>query len=173
MLANRFSGQDVAGWWLSEKFDGVRAFWDGEVIRTRTWRAVAAPKWFTAQLPNGIALDGELWGGRGTFQLASELARFQRGNDSAWLQMRYAIFDAPTTDAVRVEQRIERAAELARGDFAFAVTHRVCTSGSDALAAMREIVSGGGEGCVVKRPGSCYAFERSSDWLKIKPPGVD
>jgi ATP-dependent DNA ligase len=87
--------------------------------------------------------------------------------------MRYAVFDAPTCDAVSVEQRIERAAELTRGDFAFAVTHRLCAGPSDALAAMREIVSGGGEGCVLRAPRSCYEFGRSGAWLKVKPVGVE
>jgi DNA ligase-1 len=172
MLANRFSGQDVAGWWLSEKFDGVRAFWDGEAIRTRSWRAVAAPKSFTAQLPRGIALDGELWSGRGTFQIASELSRFERAQDSAWLGMRFMAFDVPTCDAIPFEQRIAKLAVFAN-QIVQVVPVRRCESGQDAVAAMHEIVRGGGEGCVLKCPGHCYEFARSSAWLKVKPVGVE
>lgn len=173
MLANRWIGQPVSGWWLSEKFDGVRAFWDGRALRTRTWRAIDAPAWFTTSLPQGTALDGELWGGRGTVQIASELSRFQRATDAAWRGFRYMVFDAPTTDAVSDETRRSHLATIALGDFAQIVPHRKCLGVIDAYDSMTAIVAEGGEGLVLRRPGSFYEFGRSSAWLKVKPDHVD
>ena len=173
MLASRWTGQPVAGWWMSEKFDGVRAFWDGKALRTRTWRAILAPWWFTAGLPAGVALDGELWGGRGTFQTTSDLSRFDRSEDEAWQTMRLMVFDAPTTDAEPIETRVRLAEQLARGKSVDFVTQSRCADGAFAAAEMARIVRGGGEGIVLKRPGSCYEFGRSVDWLKVKPAHVD
>lgn len=171
----------MSGWWLAEKFDGIRAFWDGAALRTRTWRAIAAPAWFTTGLPEGVALDGELWGGRGTFQIASELSRFQRSEDPMWREMKFMVFDAPTTEAVPIEARMRRAAEwVSHSRFGQGSVQRIemvhqklCCGAQDAQNLMEEIVRDGGEGCVLRRPGSFYTFGRSVDWLKVKPEGMD
>ena len=172
MLAERFTSQPVAGWWLSEKFDGVRAFWDGSALRTRTWREIVAPAWFTAALPKGTALDGELWGGYGTFQTASELARFWRHDDPAWRQFRFKLFDVPTTDAVKFENRQANLAAFAN-EIVQPVAVRRCACAEDVRAELAAVVRAGGEGLVLKRSGSFYEFGRSCEWLKVTPLGVD
>ena len=58
---------DPTGWWLSEKLDGVRAYWDGTRLLSRTGIRYWAPDWFLAALPAELALDGEL--GPGDAQL--------------------------------------------------------------------------------------------------------
>jgi DNA ligase-1 len=65
LLAEAWHGaSDVAGWWLSEKLDGVRGYWTGRQFQSRQGNAFHAPDWFTAGLPP-VPLDGELWlGGR-------------------------------------------------------------------------------------------------------------
>jgi ATP-dependent DNA ligase len=52
------------GWWLSEKLDGVRAYWNGVEFCSRNGAVFAAPAFFTASLPKDTHLDGELWCGR-------------------------------------------------------------------------------------------------------------
>jgi hypothetical protein len=47
--------------WLSEKLDGVRAFWDGVRLYSKQGHVLHAPKWFSNFLPKNVALDGELW----------------------------------------------------------------------------------------------------------------
>ena len=42
---------DPRGWLISEKFDGVRAWWDGQVLRFRSGIVIEAPGWFSASLP--------------------------------------------------------------------------------------------------------------------------
>jgi DNA ligase-1 len=60
LLAERWdNAQDLAGWWLSEKLDGVRAYWDGQSLISRLGNRFHAPDWFLAGLP-AIPLDGEL-----------------------------------------------------------------------------------------------------------------
>ncbi len=173
MLANRWRSQNVGGWWLSEKLDGCRAFWDGESLRTRTWAMIAAPVSVTGTLPRGISLDGELWAGRGTFQRVSEAVRFGDTSDLRWVGVRYMIFDAPTTDDIPVEQRMETAERLATEAGAGWVAQRACAGAEDVTHALREVVAQGGEGLVLRRPGSAYDFRRSCAWLKVKPLGID
>lgn len=174
MLAQKFTGQDVAGWWCSEKLDGCRAFWDGANLRTReAWRVIDCPPELTAGLPRKIALDGELWGGYGTFQAVKVLVQTHRPLNAGWDTVRFMVFDAPTTAAIAVEDRWESACKLARGDRVQFVTQRKIRNGAEAMAAMQGVVALGGEGVVLRRPGHCYSFGRSSCWLKVKPLGID
>ena len=73
------------GWWASEKWDGIRALWDGEKMISRG-SGVGKPKvytyvpeWFKKVLPGGIPLDGEIWIGRGLFQKTSRLSTIKSG----------------------------------------------------------------------------------------------
>lgn len=52
LLANVYRpGMRLADYWVSEKYDGVRGYWDGHTLRTRGGETVAAPAWFTAGWP--------------------------------------------------------------------------------------------------------------------------
>jgi DNA ligase-1 len=174
MLANRWTGQPVGGWWLSEKLDGCRAFWDRECFRTKdSWLRIDAPKWLTDRMPRDRAMDGELWGGYGTFQAVRVLVQYQRAADEAWRGVRFMCFDAPTTDAIPVERRWLEARALAEEAGCGWVEQRRCIGAQDAQMSMERIVAAGGEGVVLRRPGHCYEFGRSSAWLKVKPAHVD
>ena len=45
---------------MSEKFDGIRAYWNGGKMYTRQGKEILVPDNFRMRLPP-IALDGELW----------------------------------------------------------------------------------------------------------------
>jgi DNA ligase-1 len=45
---------------MSEKFDGMRLFWDGAAFYSRQGKIVKVPEFITSQMPK-ISLDGELW----------------------------------------------------------------------------------------------------------------
>jgi DNA ligase-1 len=51
---------DPTGWWMTEKFDGMRLYWDSSQFFTQHGNVVQAPESLTSQLPK-IPLDGELW----------------------------------------------------------------------------------------------------------------
>ena len=77
--------QDLTGWLLSEKLDGVRAYWDGTRFLSRQGNPFHSPPWFTAELPN-IPLDGELWLGRKKFQRTVSIVRRQDGGEGLMLR---------------------------------------------------------------------------------------
>lgn len=47
--------------WMSEKYDGIRARWDGDKLHSREGTQIKAPKEFIDRLPKNVILDGELW----------------------------------------------------------------------------------------------------------------
>jgi DNA ligase-1 len=169
LLAERWDGvEDPTGWWMSEKLDGVRAYWDGSRLVSRLGNPFLAPDWFVAGLPT-TPLDGELWAGRKQFQRAVSIVRRQDRGE-LWREISFVVFDAPTLDAP-FEERLERCrALLPSGRLAHAAVHdhQVC-AGIEALRAeLARIEALGGEGLMLRRPGSRYVAGRSTTLLKVK-----
>ncbi len=171
LLASVFQNQgDISLYWVSEKLDGVRAYWDGRTLRFRSGQRVQAPAWFTAGFP-ARPLDGELWLGRGGFDRLSGIVRKQQPLDEEWRQVRYMVFelpDAPGTFSERVEgmRGIVRSAGL--GWLQAVEQFRV----ADRAALMRrmdEVVRAGGEGLMLHLADAPYGTGRGDVLLKVKP----
>lgn len=79
---------------MSEKLDGVRAYWDGKQLYFRSGRVINAPAWFTEKFP-AHPMDGELWMGRAQFERLSGAVRRQQANDDEWRQIQYCLFEYP------------------------------------------------------------------------------
>jgi DNA ligase 1 len=169
LLAERWDNvQDLTGWWMSEKLDGVRAYWDGKMFISRLGNQFHAPDWFHAQLP-AEPLDGELWVGRKQFQQTVSIVRRQDRSEQ-WKQVRFLVFDLPAMTEP-FEQRLERGQALlqaSRPPHAELHPHVVCT-GTEALRAeLARVEAQGGEGLMLRQPGSAYVVGRSSTLLKVK-----
>src|SRR5262249_6260234 len=102
---------DPTGWWLSEKLDGVRAYWDGKQLWSRLGNLFHAPDWFVKGLPDE-PLDGELWLDRKKFQRTVSIVRRQDKSD-LWKEVRYVVFDAPKLEK-GFEKRFEFVEEVLR-----------------------------------------------------------
>jgi DNA ligase-1 len=168
LLAHRWETQDPTGWWMSEKLDGVRAYWDGKQFISRLGNAYLAPDWFIEGLPD-FPLDGELFAGRGRFQHAVSVAR-RMDKGSGWKTLQYVIFDAPALSH-EFEQRIAHLEEHFGGnpwEHAKVLEHRVCTGHDDLKAELLRVEELGGEGLMLRRPGSRYVAGRSDTLLKVK-----
>lgn len=109
-LASARDTLSPAGWWISEKLDGVRAFWDGTRLWSRRGKPWNAPAWFLDRLPTDLTLDGELWMGRGLFEHTSGACRSARQDE--WERVKYMVFDTPSHPNEAVEKRWERIRSL-------------------------------------------------------------
>ncbi|CAG8794245.1 11270_t:CDS:2, partial [Racocetra persica] len=142
---------DPTGWWISEKLDGVRAFWCGKrsVFLSRQGKVYAAPAWFTKGLPKDIDLDGELFGGRGKFQSTVSIVK---AGVEEWKKITYQIFDVPSYSNAPFED----------------LQHRYCKSAKDIFDELKRVEAVGGEGLMIRKPKSEYVCGRSNTLLKIK-----
>ncbi len=159
---------DPTGWWLSEKLDGVRAFWDGQHFWSRQGNQWHVPDWFTIGLPSE-PLDGELWIGRKQFNKTSGLVRRQDKTD-LWKQVRYVVFDAPKLEKA-FEARQEFVRECLTGSkamYALAHEQQRCHGIDHLRAELERLEALGAEGLMMRRPGSKYESGRSSTLLKVK-----
>lgn len=171
LLAEVLRGEVPLGrYWVSEKLDGARAFWDGQKLRFRSGREVAAPAWFLAGLPPE-SLDGELWIARGRFEQLSGTVRRLQPVDEEWRQVRYMVFELPGGEG-DFTQRLERlraiVARAAVPWLAAVEQFRVVDrAGLDARLAT--VVREGGEGLMLHRADAPYVTGRSDVLLKLKP----
>ena len=171
LLANELGPQvDPAKYLVSEKYDGVRAIWDGQVLRFRSGRAVNAPPWFIAKLP-AQALDGELWLARGRFEALSGIVRKTEPQDDEWRQIKYMIFELPNASGTFAEraQRIEEILAGTHWPQLIAVEQFRVSDRAALKRKLDQVVRGGGEGLMLHLADAGYVTGRSDVLLKLKP----
>lgn len=180
LLAKQFYDApiDPTGWWMSEKYDGVRAIWNGSRLVTRNGVFINAPEWFLDVLPNDECLDGELWMGRDTFNECSGLVRRDYPHPNEWNTIKYAVFDVPflkvaTGEAATIEIRNEYL-QATLPPFAtdaswFAVASTECTGREHMDAELTRVLDLGGEGLMLRESRSPYLQKRHKSLLKVTP----
>lgn len=184
MLAESYSeASKVEGWWLSEKFDGVRAVWNGKDFTSRLGNAFPAPTWFKNLMPKDCKLDGELWAGRGNFQQAISIVRNSaRGDD--WKYLTYMVFDimmkeetdmAPEPFELRIEcvqkivnSKVEATGKTHDESHIKVVPQHVCAGKEEVQEHLKAVEAMNGEGLMLRKPKSPYAYSRSKNLLKVK-----
>jgi len=171
MLADVYRpGMSLHDYWVSEKYDGVRGYWDGKQLWTRGGERIVAPAWFTAPLPKQ-PLDGELWVGRGQFARAVSTVRSQTPNDIAWREMHFMVFDLPAQggDFTTRLAVLRKLLPITDAPWVVAVPQERATTHAALQALLDKTVKMGGEGLMLHRGSSQYRGERNSDLLKVKP----
>jgi len=165
---------DVSRYLVSEKFDGVRGYWDGHRMWTRQGQPIAMPADIAAQLP-ARALDGELWMGRGRFEEASAAVRRTEPRAAEWAQLHYMVFELPAAPG-SFEQRYAALRELLAGSAwsGLRVVEQTRIGDRRQLdGRLADIVRGGGEGLVLHEASAPYLSGRSPVLLKLKPQDDD
>lgn len=175
LLAQTYGGQvAVADYWVSEKYDGVRAYWDGKQLYFRSGRRIAAPRWFVRALP-AVPLDGELWLGRGRFQELVGVVRRDAPVDAEWRQVRYMLFELPGAAGTFSQRLLQLQALTQRLDLAWLQTApqlRVRDE-RELLSRLDSVVAAGGEGLMLHHAAAPYVSGRSAYLLKLTPERDD
>ncbi|HUW26229.1 MAG TPA: DNA ligase [Gallionella sp.] len=170
MLANVYhDGIPLADYWVSEKLDGVRAYWDGAKLLTRGGERIIAPPWFTAGWPT-TPLDGELWVARGQFSQAVSIVRQQTPDDAMWRRLHFMAFDLPAHPGTFDERNAALQQVVAKiGQAWLQQIKQFKVADRSALQALLKRVTGqGGEGLMLHRGNSYYQAARNDDLLKLK-----
>lgn len=97
-------------WYMSEKYDGIRAIWTGNELITRSLRKFEyVPEWFCEILKeHRTPLDGEIYIPHEDFSQVSSLSIAKKCEriDEKWKKVNYLIFDIPCQD-LTFEKRLK------------------------------------------------------------------
>jgi DNA ligase-1 len=162
-------GIAVEQYWVSEKLDGVRAYWDGKQLISRGGEVIAAPGWFINHLPK-TALDGELWLGRNQFAATFSIVSKLQPIDHEWQQIQYHIFELPNaagtfTDRIRAMQAL---IQQHTNPYLKLVPQFRVANHAALLKKLQQLEQQGAEGLMLHHQDAIYKTGRSSDLLKLK-----
>ena len=169
MLPKTYDGsQNIQGWLMSEKLDGVRALWDGHKLVTRQGKEIHAPEEFLQRLPP-FALDGELWTQRADFENIVSIVR-KNQPDQGWQQITYQIFEVPNQPGGLLQrlQVLKDFLQLHNAPKLRVIEQIPVQSRSEVLQALAEVTAKGGEGLVVRDGSQPYQTGRLNSVLKVK-----
>ncbi|MDT8283879.1 MAG: DNA ligase [Gammaproteobacteria bacterium] len=171
----------VTGWLMSEKLDGVRAYWDGQQLISRGGHVFKAPAWFTRGFPP-FALDGELWSKRNDFENIVSIVRQQQA-DERWSQISYRIFEVPKQPGGLLQRLAVLGDYLKMADLKsalltstipkpmhlFVIPQIEIKSQAHLDEFLQQVMRQGGEGVVIRDPAAAYQTGRLDGALKLKP----
>ena len=162
LLKNYEKDMNVSLWYMSEKLDGIRAYWDGKDLISRSGKILAAPSFFTKDFPT-FKLDGELWSKRGDFSKISSIVNRKKSHNE-WENLTYNIFEVPDAKGTLLE-RLVRVNESKYIKLIPQVKVKNTKNLNDFL---HSVENKGGEGIVVRDGSLPYYTGRTKDALKVK-----
>ncbi len=169
MLLKQYdSSIDVNGWVMSEKLDGVRAYWDGKRLISKQGNIFHAPTWFTEGFPD-FELDGELWLGRAQFAETVFIVR-KVIPDNRWKNITYQIFEVPNQKGNLFKRLsvLKKFLATTKSEHLKLITQKTIDSNQDIEQELKRVLALGGEGLVVRNPKVLYTTGRLDSALKVK-----
>ncbi|WP_122034481.1 DNA ligase [Aliivibrio sp. EL58] len=170
LLAKEYHNDlDIDGYWLSEKLDGIRAYWTGSELLTRTGHKIAAPDWFTDPLPK-YAMDGELWAGRGGFQQVARTVLDGQPDEEQWREITFMAFDLPFSTGMFPKRYYELEVLVKKLDKRHVKLVEQYPISTDEMLfeTLEDISIRNGEGLMLRKLDSIYRPGRSDDLIKLK-----
>ena len=160
---------NIREYWISEKLDGVRAFWNGKNLISRQGNIFNAPLWFRKDFPD-TPLDGELWIARERFSEVSAIVRKQQASDKEWQKIAFMIFDLPTSSE-NFTARIKRMKDIVNhsaSPYLKMIEQKKVQNNAQLRVLFENILNKGGEGLMLHRGSAHYQAKRSNDLMKLK-----
>ena len=164
LLLKTYKEQNITGWVMSEKLDGIRAYWDGKNLRSRAGNIMNAPKYFTQNYPP-FEIDGELWTKRGDFENISSIVRTKNPSPK-WKELKHYIFEVPNSQG-NLAQRLAKLKPYS-SEIIQIIPQIPIRDTKHLKRFLKEIEAKNGEGVVVRNPNTPYINHRSSQALKVK-----
>ncbi len=160
---------DLSAYWLSEKLDGVRAYWNGKQLLSRQGNIYNAPVWFTRGFPDQ-PLDGELWIARGTFEKLVSTVRKDHPVDTEWKQVKYMIFDLPASTAIFTTRLMElqQLLDHINSPYLKLIKQTRVNSHVALMQRLDQVIAANGEGLMLHHGNAMYRAGRTKDVLKVK-----
>jgi len=169
-LANIYhSNIDLKKYLVSEKFDGLRAYWGGENLISKEGNIYHPPKWFTKDFPNEV-FEGGLWISRGKFEEVSGIVRNEADDNQDWQKIHLMLFDMPKHSGT-FQERLEAMKDLvakSHSQYLKVIEQSEIADQKTLIQKLKAISKNGAEGLMLHRKDSLYQATRNNDLLKLK-----
>ncbi|MEA3521804.1 MAG: DNA ligase [Campylobacterota bacterium] len=165
LLKNYTKDSNIRSWYMSEKLDGIRAYWDGKNLISRSGHIFASPQFFTKDFPK-FELDGELWTQRGDFSNIVSIVNKKKPHDG-WNKLTYNIFEVPNTKGGLLT-RLKKIKNYNKSKYIKVIKQTKIKSKKELKEFLNQIERLGGEGVVVRDGNLSYYTGRTKDALKVK-----
>jgi DNA ligase 1 len=159
---------NINNWYMSEKLDGIRAYWDGENMYTKNGNKIYAPNWFVKNFPK-FELDGELWTKRDDFENIQNIV-LDNIPSSKWNEITYNIFEVPNEKG-NFSKRLEKLSnylKIHKNEYLKIIPQIKCKNKSHLNSYLQELLDKKAEGIIIKNPDLEYFIGRSENILKVK-----
>ncbi|MGM0518368.1 MAG: DNA ligase [Campylobacterota bacterium] len=159
---------DIKGWYMSEKLDGIRAFWNGKELLSKNGNKIYAPSWFIKSLPK-FSLDGELWTKRNDFETIQSIV-LDKTPSKNWKKISYNIFEVPNAKGNFAKRLNKLKLWLKEHPTSHlnVISQIVCQNKKHLETYLNELVNKKAEGIILKNPNLSYFTGRNSNILKVK-----
>ena len=161
--------EDINAYWISEKLDGIRGYWDGEQLLTRKGNIIHHPTWFTQHWPATV-MDGELWIARAQFQATLSCVNKLTIDEACWRNVRFMIFDLPKHNGT-FSERVNTMTKLTHQNispYLDMITQFKLTNLSQLNEKLDQVTVNNGEGLMIHKGNAYYHIGRTSHLMKLK-----
>lgn len=158
----------IDNWMMSEKLDGIRAYWDGKQLLSKNGNIIHAPLWFIEDFPK-FKLDGELWTKRDDFENIQSIVLDKNPSDY-WKEITYNIFEVPEEKGVFIKrlEKISNWQKKNNNKYIKIIEQTKCKDDKHLEEYLEKLVNLKAEGLMLKNPFLEYFTGRSSNILKVK-----
>lgn len=159
---------NIANWYMSEKLDGIRAYWNGKELLSKNGNKIYAPDWFIKDFPP-FELDGELWSKRNDFENIQNIV-LDTNPSIKWNEITYNIFEVPNEKG-NFNKRLEKINSWLNKNpnkYIKIIPQKVCKNETDLNTYLKELLNKKAEGIMLKNPNLDYFNGRSENILKVK-----
>ncbi len=162
------SKHNINNWYMSEKLDGIRAYWNGKELLSKNGNKINAPDWFIKNFPN-FELDGELWTKRDDFENIQNIV-LDENPSIKWEKLTYNIFEVPNEkgDFNKRLEKIKLWLENNPNKYIKIIPQKICKDEYELNDFLKELLKQKAEGVIIKNPKKEYFVGRSDDILKVK-----
>ena len=159
---------EIKNWLMSEKLDGIRAYWDGKNLLSKNGNIIYAPLWFTKDFPN-FELDGELWTKRNDFENIQSIV-LDKTPSTNWSEITYNIFEVPNTKGNFTNRlkKIKNWQEKNSNKYIKIIKQIKCKDKEHLNTYLNKLINKKAEGIMIKNPKLEYFTGRSNHILKVK-----
>ncbi len=162
------TNRDIKQYYISEKLDGMRGYWNGKQLLTRQGNVINSPIWFTQGWPN-TPIDGELWISRNNFQPLMSCVR-KKTAGTCWEKVRFMMFDLPQQHG-NFSARIKQMQDILMktpSPYLQIIKQFKVKSLSELEAKLEQVMNNKGEGLMLHFASAHYHVGRTTNLLKLK-----